>query len=72
MTPEIFVKQAFTSQGARFINLISKMRACLIACYSKFPGTILKFNGVERLVEVRLSHAALLISYLVAIVVNAD
>lgn len=61
-TPETFVKQAFTLHSPRFINLIPEMRLHLIICYSKYAGTILKFNGVERLGEVGLSHAVLLTS----------
>lgn len=73
MTPEAFVKQAFTLHGARFVNLIPKMWWCLIICYSKCAGTILKFNGAERLMEVSLSHTRLLTSYLVVVlVINAD
>lgn len=60
MTPETFVKQPFTLHGARFINLIPKMRLCLIIWYCKCAGTILKFNGAERLVEASLSHTILL------------
>lgn len=73
VTPEAFVKQAFTLHGARFVNLIPKMRLCLIICYFKRAGTILKFNGAERSVEVSLSHAVPLIGYLAAVLIlNTD
>ena len=73
MAPETCVKQVFRLRVARFINLTPKMRLCLIICYSKCAGTILEFNGAERLVEVSLSHAVLLTSCLVVVLsINVD